>query len=1220
NDDFCRMLRQHCYLVCVSTDENGNLKGNWFKEISCQSSADCDGRVVETKIVGLDCDNGKIKIAVDGEVLTATIDTERCSTLKPGLCVRVCLSQDANGMLSARILDILDQEKCQTCSCSGKLVTATVTEADNQSGVAILKDIGGNQIKVLLADKSVSLNLYDCIRACLVYDAKNKVWLANSVSFLPQEECASCTGNIHKGVIKSLDCTSGYLSIRIGDSEFKVKYEPTLCGKLRIGEYVAFCGDWDATNRMFVAQWIRQIDRKTCNSCNGRHVYGTISKYQPDQLTEILTESGMIKFHTENKDFIEMITNGGCFEACLQWSQANKWFELENISHAPESVCENMKYCKGQKFEGVITNPSCEKGVVKVAIGRNIWNIDTSKTDFKCSNDMVGKCVEICGTYAASTGMPTTIIAEYIKIKPDQDCDSSETETIRGILRKLDLEKGTAKLEVGRTLIDLTFNLDEKLREGSCYKCVGYFKPNGTFVVLGFAEQERDVCDWSCNGDTVTGQLLDFSSDGLARFVSGGQLQKMKLSDSALEYLQKNAPSHFPLCVKACVKTQTATTALPPVIIDIEILSMSECKDVCSGQVLSGTIDSLDCKKGTMTIVDTQAKKQVISIDSGLCQRLKTGMCVKVCLSTTGKLADGTYQAVWVEEDASSCGKTCQKIIASVYEVTCSSSAVTVKCMTKDSRYTLTLSSVDCKLYQNAKCISFCVETVDGKMTGKLVGNVEVLPESSCSDIPDPCDGKIVWNATVIRLDCTNGRAYLNHGGKTREAYISQSLCKELVTGKCYRFCVKYSGGAYSIDFASVSSDCQLECFEGKVIKFDNASRRVVCENDSKDQRMIVLPQDFSNRLWNGMCIKACGTYENNMLVAQWAEEIKCLSAKSIEFDGMVAGVDCRTRIITVRTNDEKSYNVKLPDNFDCSSIQQGSCVSVKGTIDDNNAVTATTVTVSGCLQSWNLYVYDVFCNVTKPYIQARKEGTFITVYLPSGFNCSSISPNTCVTAYGVMKQSRSTVAVISYIEASRIVSRTCDNGSQYDVLVLSKDCNSKYLTVEINGYTKKLFYPKSFDCNSVEVGTCATIEGVDKGSYIECYSVKTGECNGYQTWIEGSLVNANCSSKTMTIKQNNTSYTVFVNSSQLCARFKVGQCINVKGKKLSSRSTNIIATDLTPVSCTNRFHGKITNLDCRNESVYCDVNGKTYGVVLLNLRGLCSKLRVGQCIAVDYK
>jgi hypothetical protein len=218
------------------------------------------------------------------------------------------------------------------------------------------------------------------------------------------------------------------------------------------------------------------------------------------------------------------------------------------------------------------------------------------------------------------------------------------------------------------------------------------------------------------------------------------------------------------------------------------------------------------------------------------------------------------------------------------------------------------------------------------------------------------------------------------------------------------------------------------------------------------------------------------------------------------------------------------------------------------------------------------------------------------------------------------LKQSQTAIAVIQYIEASSITTVPCPTTSQFNVLILSKDCNARYLTVEVNGYTKKLYYPKSFDCNSTEIGTCAYVEGVDNGSYIDCYSIQTGKCRGYDTWIEGPLVNTNCATKIMTIKQNNISYTVFVDSSELCARFKVGQCINVKGKKLSSRSQNIVATSLTLVSCTNRLHGKITKLDCNNQGIYCDVNGKTYGVALMYLRGLCSKLKVGQCIAVDYK
>lgn len=1223
NDDFCKMTRLHCYLVCVSKDENGNMKGNWFKEISCQSSSDCDGRIVETTIASLDCDNGKVKFAVDGEIITATIDTERCSTLKPGLCVRVCLSQDANGVFSARILDILDSEKCQSCSCSGKLVNATVTEVDNQSGVAVIKDTDGNQIKILLSDKSVSLNLYDCIRACLVYDSKNKVWLANSISFLPQEECSSCTENIHKGIIKSLDCDVGFLSIKIGDSEFKVKYETTLCYRLRVGEYVAFCGQWDATNRMFVAQWIRQIDRKSCDSCTGRKVFGTISKYQPDQLTEILTESGTIKFHTENKAFIEMMADGGCFEVCLQWNQANKWFELENINYAPESVCENMKYCKGQKFEGVITGQACQKNTIKIAIGKNIWTVDTSKTDFKCSNDMIGKCVEICGTYVASTAMPTTIVADYIRVKQDQDCNESETETIRGILRKLDSAKGTAQLETGRTLIKLVFNWSQKLKEGTCYKCVGYYKPDGTFVVLGFTELDHDVCNWSCDGDTVTGQLLDFTNEGSARFVAGGQIQKVKLSDVALEYLQKNAPSHFPLCVKVCIKAQTATTALPSIISDIEILSMSECNNVCSGQTLGGTIDSLDCKNGTMTIIDTHSDKQVISINSGLCQRLKVGMCVKICLSTSGKLSDGSYEAAWVEEDASSCGQTCQKVTASVYEVTCSSTSVLIKCMTKDQRYSLTLSPSDCKTYQNAKCINFCLELVNGKLTGKIVGKVEVLPEGSCSDIPDPCDGKITWNATVIRLDCTNGKAYLNLGGKTKEAYISQSLCKELVIGKCYRFCVKYSNSAYSIDFASSSSSCELECFEGKAIKFDSASRRVVCENDSKVQRMIVLPMDFSNRLWSGMCVKACGTFENNMLVAQWAEETKCSTEEPIEFSGTITGTNCRTRVITVKTDDGKSYNVKLPDSFNCSSVKQGSCVSVKGTIDENKLVTATSVTIVECQQTWNAYIFDVNCSSEKPYMIVRCGEKFYTAYLPKNYSCRTLKPNTCIILKGYLRESNSAVAVIYSIEVTQITVVECRMSGPYKGTIVGKDCSNRYIMVEYNNTKLKLFYPSSFNCNDVKTGTCIIFYGTVNSSYIECYKIEITECQR-QVQISGKVERVDCKNSIIYVRTSYSSlYTVDLNKTYNCSNINVGVCVSITGYTSSQTSKNIKATSTTIQKCQNILYLKIVSKSCSGSdpTLVCeDTAKKKYSVVLTGMNTSCERYTVGSCINVVYK
>jgi hypothetical protein len=1215
-EEFCRIVRDNCYMVCISTDEKGEMTGVWFKEIQCPEGSDCNGRVVDATIESLNCDKGEISIKIDGRIITVKMDVEKCSTLKPGLCVRLCISRDEKGVYSAWLVKILRDENCARCNCEGDWVRGYVREVDEKSGIIIFVDESGKELKIINKDETVSVKPYDCLIACISYDPQNQIWIAKRVVFVEASECKSCDGEIRRAVVKRADCANGYFVVDTGDSSFVVRYQGLDCENIGPGDVIVFCGERDAALGAFIAKWIKVVERMKCNECKGRKLVGKIDKYQPNTLVEILTKTGIVKFFTDNRKFIEMISNGGCFEVCLVWDPDAKRFVLEGIKPLPPSVCENLKTCDGRLFKGVIVSDECRDGFIKVSIGNNVWNVNISKTDFDCKQKMAGKCVEICGTYPATTAEPTHIIANYVKILDGQEC-SSELEVLTGVARKVDQTNKTALLEKDRNFTKLATG-DVSLKESYCYRVTGYFAPDGVFIVIHARELDSEECRWSCDGDTMVTHLLEYSNDGFARIISGGTAIRAKLSDMALEILQKWAPDYFPLCVKVCLKSQLATTAQPPVITALQVLPASECKPVCSGRYLRGTIETIDCKTNKITIIDTNGAKNTVIVTPAMCTNLKTGMCVKICLSMTGKLSDGSFEAAWIEEDASSCGQTCRKITARVYDVICEAGSVIIKCIGNDSRFTITVKDGDCKLYQNAKCIQFCVEVVDGNITGKLVGKVEVLPESSCGNIPEPCDGKLVWHAKVARLDCANGNAYLNHGGKTREIHISSSICKDLVIGKCYKFCLTYSNGVYSASVFTQSSDCELTCVEGKIVEYSSANRRVLILDARQNKWMIQLPNDYMFKVGTGMCIKACGLIENNMLMAEWVEETRCTQEK-ISFSGTVSSLDCRSRVAQVKTDEGKVYSVKLPANFDCNSLKQGSCVKVEGTIDDKGVVTAASVVIEQCQQSWDMYVFDINCGVDKPYMIARSGESFHTVHLPANFSCRTIAPGMCVKVYGLLKQSKTTIAVITYIEATSIIKMECPAGKQMTGLILKTECNSRYIEVEVDGYIKKAFYPKSFDCSSAKAGQCVTIIGTVHGSYIDCYQIGISRCPSISTWIEGPLVSTDCGNGKMTVKQDNRHYTVYIDNSSLCMRFKVGQCLYVLGTKMNSGSSNIVASSISGVSCTNRIHGKITSLDCRNEVFLLNVKGRTYKVSTAKLPKTCTTLKVGQCIAVNY-
>ncbi len=1221
SEDFCKMIRGSCYEVCVSVNEAGEMVGLWFKEISCQETQDCEGRIVDTSIESLNCDAGQVTVSIDGRLMTFNMDVEVCSTLKPGLCVRLCVTRDETGAIQARIIKILSPENCAKCACEGRWIKVTVNEYDAQSGVAVVTDPSGSSIKMIVKDQNVMLNPNDCLLVCMTFDQNSNTWIAGKIIFLDGNQCQSCEGGYYRGVIKRTDCANGIVYVDIGGTEFTVKYTGADCQNLQYGDTVIFCAKRDAGQHVFISSWIKIIDHQDCDTCKGRKLMGKIEKYQPNALMEIQTSNGPIKFFTDNKQFIEMMTEGGCFEVCLVWDKDKKTFVLTGLKPLPPEVCENIKTCDGRKFRGTVVGEGCENGIIKVSIGKNLWKVNVSKTDFDCTQNIAGRCVEICGNYPTSTTDLGVILANYVKILPAEECSDSELETLTGVARKVDPTNNTAYLEKDRNFTKLETGTIV-LKEGVCYQVIGYYVADGTLVVLDARELDLSECQWSCEGDTVTTQMLDYTNDGLARIVSSGSIIKVKLSDAALEILQKWAPDYFPLCVKLCLKQQAATTALPPVVTYLQILPASECKPVCSGQIMRGTIDSVDCETNRIVILDFEGTKQTITVNPNICTRLTQGMCVKICLSLTGKLPDGSFEAAWLEEDSTACGQNCQKITAKVYSVTCNATSVLIKCIAADGRYTITVNTSACKLYSDAKCIRFCLEVKDGKPTGKLVGNVEVLTEGSCADIPDPCDGKIVWNAKVVRLSCSSSKAYLNHGGMLREVTIDSELCQELTIGSCYRFCLELQSQTYTVIFFTPDTTCDLTCIEAKVSEYNSQSRRVIVIDSKNTKWMIQLPIDFTGRLYTGMCLRICGVMQNNMLSAQWVQEIKCTEQKSISFSGVVVGVDCRTRVIQVRTDAGDVYSVKLPDSFDCTTIKQGSCVSVGGTIDENGVVTAQKIVISECPQSWDVYVYDVICNTDRPYMVVRVGQNFYSAILPDGINCAALSSNTCVTITGYLRRSNTAVAVIYYIEVISVQAGRCTGTGPYVSKVLSTSCSGRYITVDRDGSEFKLFYPKSFDCSSIKQGMCVSYYGAINDGYIECYKIEVVSCPqtevSYKFWMTENA----CANGYYLGFVNGVYYKVIVPKGYQCGANE-GTCMLVTGTvDTSTKPPTITASKITYDRCpaTSSFVVKVTIVPIKRSMAtapYIKVTYKDATYIMYSPIDL-TQFKVGTCVAVS--
>lgn len=1221
SEEFCKMIRGGCYEVCVSVNEAGEMVGLWFKEISCRENNGCEGRIIDTSIESLNCDAGQVTVSIDGRLVSFGMDIEACSTLKPGLCVRLCLSRDETGAAQARIVKILSPENCAKCTCEGRWIKVTVSQFDEKSGVAIVTDPSGSVIKLVVKEQNVIPAPNDCLLVCMTYSQESNAWIAGKIIFLDDNQCQSCEGGYYRGIVRRTDCANGIIYIDIGGTEFTVKYTGSDCQNLQYGDAVVFCASRDAGQHVFISSWIKIIDHQDCTSCKGRKLIGKIEKYQPNALMEIQTSNGSIKFFTDNKKFIEMMANGGCFEVCLVWDKDRKTFVLTGLNPLPPEVCENIKNCNGRKFKGTVVGEGCENGIIKVSIGKNLWKVNVSKTDFDCTKNIAGRCIEICGNYPTTTTDLGVILADYAKILPPEECSDSELETLTGVARKVDTASHSAYLEKDRNFTKLETGAI-KLKEGICYQVTGYYIADGTLVVLNARELDLSECQWSCEGDTMTTQMLDYTNDAIARIVSSGSVIKVKLADAALEILQKWAPDYFPLCVKLCIKQQAATTALPPVVTYLQILPASECKTVCSGQTLRGTIDSVDCKTNKIVIVDFQGSKQTVSVNPNICGRLTQGMCVKICLSLTGKLSDGSYEAAWIEEDATACGQNCQKITAKVYSVTCTASTVTIKCITKDQRYTITINTGACKVYSDAKCIRFCLETVNGKPTGKLVGNIEVLTEGSCADIPDPCDGKLVWNARVVRVACSSGKLYLNHGGIMREASIAPELCQELTVGSCYRFCLELQNQVYTVVFYTPDTNCDLICIEAKVSEYNSQSRRVIVVDGKGTKWMIQLPIDFTNRIYIGMCLKVCGVMQNNMLAAQRAEEIKCIEQKSISFSGVVIGVDCRTRVIQVRTDAGDVYSVKLPDNFDCSTIKQGSCVSVGGTIDENNIVTAQKVVVSECPQSWDVYVFDVICNADRPYMIIRVGQNFYSAFLPDGFDCYSISPNTCATVTGYLRRSSTAVAVIYYIEVISVQTGRCASAGPYVSKVISTSCTGRYITVDRNGAEYKLYYPRTFDCSSIKQGMCVSYYGVINDGYIDCYRIEVVSCPQTEASYKFWMTENGCANGYYLGFVSGTYYKVIVPKGYQCGA-QEGTCMLVTGTAdTSARPATITASKITYDRCpaTSSFVVKVAIVPIKRSTAsapYIKVTYKDTSYIMYSPIDL-TQFKVGTCLAVS--
>ncbi len=681
----------------------------------------------------------------------------------------------------------------------------------------------------------------------------------------------------------------------------------------------------------------------------------------------------------------------------------------------------------------------------------------------------------------------------------------------------------------------------------------------------------------SCEGSLIRGKLVKIDCASLSMSIAqGDKYVEVAIFPKDCEDISSSMPE----CVEACVVKSGKR------FIALKIKPYAECENECPGETVQVRIDRVDCAAKIIycTKVATMEQMEINFTLPEFCP-LEAGKCYEICIEEIRKPSQQP-ESIATHFRPIECKYRCssQLVTGTIKSIDCSKQVVVISQNDNLGDIIIRVTEQDCIRLKEDRCVKACI-TKDP--TGLYMANwiTEVGPEGCTQKID--CNGDDLWTIRTTKIDCAGKKLEYEMGDRKGQLRVNDwSLCNSIKTGLCYSVCVKkINDESYLVNLAKAPDiSCDVACRKGLKVKNTSCEERnIVCTGPDGSDLVVVLPDSFDCKtISSGDCINVCGRIgQDNVVKGEIVELSRCQDEQPQRFSGRIEKDECDKGFLQVDV-EGIVRKVKLPDNYNCTPLKKLSspiCVEVEGWPDPAQAGLweAKSVTVIECAktkQTFDMYVYDVFCNAKEPFFVGRWHGQYVSVATPKPIDCSKITVGDCVQVTGVLSSLQSTSEnPDKMIVASQIVRAKCPPTEHSYAKVTKKDCENKRLRVFYDSTYWDLLYPKTLDCNSIEEGACLEIEGVDfpETKIIEGYDVKKVQCKEEDPSLKLFITAVDCDKNQYVGICKKRYYLVTPPQNDFeCTKIGVGDCCLVKGDLDDNKKSNVTKIKAKTIEKTN--------------------------------------------------
>ena len=285
------------------------------------------------------------------------------------------------------------------------------------------------------------------------------------------------------------------------------------------------------------------------------------------------------------------------------------------------------------------------------------------------------------------------------------------------------------------------------------------------------------------------------------------------------------------------------------------------------------------------------------------------------------------------------------------------------------------------------------------------------------------------WDGVVRSTNCDSNIAYVMIDNTTYTVTLPKGFsCSRLQSGMC----VKITGRLHpQSNIAIIATDIQIvDCpLTGQTwtmfLTKTDCKVNYYYALDGRKAWSIKLPTDFKcSTFYPGSCIKVTGTIESTIGVralyyikATKIEQASCpntYTTMKVKIVGLYCtGYNDAQNIVVER--DGIQYTCYVTSYFDCTQFEVGDCATISGYFDTSNYYGYLTgIQKTDCGSGFTVTINTVYCTKTAYRVNCYIGQTLYTLYLPQGFDCSSLAKGDCYYIIGTKDDNKKTIIATS--------------------------------------------------------------------------------------------------------------------------------------------------------------------------------------------------------------